>query len=52
MRVVKYVAVVDAGKAINPANIEQQNMGSVVMGLGHTFTERMIYDEKGRFAQP
>lgn len=47
VRVIKYAGIVDVGKAINPANIEQQNIGSIVMALGHTFTERMIYDGKG-----
>jgi CO/xanthine dehydrogenase Mo-binding subunit len=46
------VGIVDAGKAINPANIEQQNIGSIVMALGHTFIERMIYDDKGMVINP
>jgi carbon-monoxide dehydrogenase large subunit len=52
VKVRKYVGIVDVGKAINPANIEQQNIGSIVMALGHTFTERMIYDDKGMVINP
>jgi CO/xanthine dehydrogenase Mo-binding subunit len=52
VKVRKYVGIVDVGKAINPANIEQQNIGSIVMALGHTFTERMIYDDKGTVINP
>ncbi len=48
----KYVGIVDVGKAINPTNIEQQNIGSIVMGLGYTFMERMIYDHKGMVINP
>ena len=52
VKVTKYLGIVDVGKAINPANIEQQNIGSIVMALGHTFTERMIYDDKGVLLNP
>ena len=51
-RIIKYVGIVDAGKVINPVNVEQQNIGSVVMALGQTFTERMIYDNKGLLLNP
>ena len=40
------------GKAINPANMEQQNMGSIVTALGRTFTERMTYDDSGVLLNP
>ena len=46
-KVLRYVGVVDAGRMINPSNIEQQNMGSIVMALGQAFTERLIYGQKG-----
>ncbi len=52
VKVTKYLGIVDVGKAINPANIEQQNVGSIVMALGHTFTERMIYDDNGVLLNP
>ena len=51
-KIIKYVGVVDAGKVINPMNVEQQNMSSIVMSLGQIFTERMIYDEKGMLLNP
>lgn len=52
LKIIKYLGVVDVGKPINPANIEQQNIGAIVMALGHTFTERMIYDDKGVLLNP
>jgi carbon-monoxide dehydrogenase large subunit len=52
VRVIRYAGVVDVGKAINPVNVEQQNIGSIVMALGHTFTERTIYDHKGVVLNP
>jgi len=47
VKIIKYVGAVDAGKMINPMNVEQQNISSIVMSLGQIFTERMIYDPKG-----
>jgi carbon-monoxide dehydrogenase large subunit len=52
VKVIKCAGVVDVGKAINPASIVQQNMGSIVMALGQAFTERMIYDDKGVVLNP
>lgn len=42
--VLDYVAVVNAGKAINPLSCEGQIEGSVITGLGHTFYEHLIFD--------
>lgn len=39
--VLRIVAVVDAGKAINPLNVEGQIEGGVTMGLGYTLTEEI-----------
>ncbi len=46
--IVKYVSVADIGKALNPAQVESQDEGAVIMGLGHTLMERLILDERGR----
>ena len=45
----RIVVVNDAGRAINPALVRGQVIGSVVHTLGNTLFERMVYDEA---AQP
>lgn len=44
----KLVLVSDIGKALNPAQVESQDEGSAIMGLGHTFMEQLLLDEHGR----
>ena len=45
VRVVKVVAVHEAGRAINPAMFENQVNGGVMMGLGYALLERRTMDE-------
>ena len=45
---VRHVTVADVGKAINPQQVEGQDEGAAVMGLGHTLMEHLILDERGR----
>ena len=47
----RLVSVNDVGFAINPLNVETQIQGSVVMGLGATFLEEVVFDG-GRIANP
>ncbi|PYR63372.1 MAG: xanthine dehydrogenase [Acidobacteria bacterium] len=42
------VLVSDIGKALNPQQVEAQDEGAAVMGLGHTLMEHLILDESGR----
>jgi CO/xanthine dehydrogenase Mo-binding subunit len=51
-RVVKYVAAVDCGTAINPKLAEGQTEGAVVNGLGYALTEEMLFDQHGRCRNP
>jgi CO/xanthine dehydrogenase Mo-binding subunit len=51
-KVIKYIGVADAGKAINPVYVEQQIVGSIVMAIGQTFTEQMLYNEQGMVLNP
>jgi CO/xanthine dehydrogenase Mo-binding subunit len=44
----KLVLVSDIGKALNTAQVEAQDEGAAVMGLGHTLMEQLILDEHGR----
>lgn len=45
---VKHVTVADVGKAINAQQVEMQDEGAAVMGLGHTLMEHLLLDESGR----
>ncbi|MEM2553612.1 MAG: molybdopterin cofactor-binding domain-containing protein, partial [Sulfolobales archaeon] len=47
IRVIRYIAVDDVGRAINPAVIEGQIVGGVIQGAGQTLWEAARYDEKG-----
>lgn len=46
----KHVTVGDVGKAINPLQVESQDEGAAIMGLGHTLMEHLVLDEHGRIA--
>ena len=47
-RVLKIALVSDIGKALNPQQVEAQDEGAAVMGLGHTLMEHLILDDQGR----
>lgn len=44
----KLVLVSDVGKALNPQQVEAQDEGAAVMGLGHTLMEQLILGADGR----
>jgi CO/xanthine dehydrogenase Mo-binding subunit len=48
VRLLNLVLVSDIGKALNPQQVEAQDEGAAVMGLGHTFMEQLLLDEHGR----
>src|SRR5205085_7788043 len=48
VKVVRYVAVDDCGKAINPLLIDGQIHGGVVHAIGQALYERIAYDEDGQ----
>ncbi len=48
VRLDKIVLVSDVGRALNPSQVEAQDEGSAVMGIGHTLMEHLILDEHGR----
>jgi CO/xanthine dehydrogenase Mo-binding subunit len=52
VNILKYVAVHDVGRALNPAIIENQIYGGVLQGIGYTLYEDMIYDKNGRLLNP
>jgi CO/xanthine dehydrogenase Mo-binding subunit len=47
VRVQSIVSALDAGKAINPRQVEGQTYGGIVMALGWTLTEKLVI-EQGR----
>src|SRR5262249_22696808 len=46
--VTRLVLASDVGKALNPQQVEAQDEGAAVMGLGHSCMEELILDERGR----
>ncbi len=44
VRVTKYVAAHDVGRALNPFAVQQQIEGGVIMGMGAALTEAMLVD--------
>ncbi len=52
VKVVKYVAAVDCGTAINPKLAEGQTEGAVLNGISYALTEEYIFNENGRMLNP
>ena len=52
VQVLKYVAAVDCGTAINPKLAEGQIEGAVVNGIGYALTEEMCFGNDGRCLNP
>jgi CO/xanthine dehydrogenase Mo-binding subunit len=44
----RHVTVSDVGKAINKLQVQMQDEGAAIMGLGHTLMERYWFDDAGR----
>jgi xanthine dehydrogenase molybdenum-binding subunit len=51
VKILKYVATHDVGKAINPLLLEGQVYGGVMMGIGYALTEQVVL-EKGEIMNP
>ncbi len=47
VRVMKYVAVDDVGRIINPQIVDGQVMGGVIQGIAEALYEEAVYDEIG-----
>jgi carbon-monoxide dehydrogenase large subunit len=48
VKVIRYVAVDDCGRAINPMLIDGQVHGGIVHGIGQALYERVHYDDDGQ----
>lgn len=51
VRVLKYVSIADAGKAINPQQCHTQEQGAFLQGLGQALFEETVYED-GRMLTP
>lgn len=48
IQILKYVAVDDCGKVINPLLVDGQIHGGIAQGLGQALLEEVVYDEEGQ----
>jgi len=47
VKVLRYTAVQDAGKAVHPSYVEGQMQGGVAQGIGWALNEEYVFDAKG-----
>jgi carbon-monoxide dehydrogenase large subunit len=47
LRILKYVCVEDAGRAMHPKIVDGQVAGSIAQGIGGALYEHLVYDEDG-----
>jgi CO/xanthine dehydrogenase Mo-binding subunit len=52
VKILRYVAAQDVGRAIHPSYCEGQINGGVVQGIGWALNEEYIYDKNGRLENP
>ena len=52
VKILRYTASQDVGRAIHPAYVEGQIQGGVVQGIGWALNEEYIYDKNGRLDNP
>jgi CO/xanthine dehydrogenase Mo-binding subunit len=52
VKILRYTAIQDAGRAIHPGYVEGQIQGGVVQGVGWALNEEYIYDADGRLENP
>ena len=52
VRVVRYTAVQDVGRAIHPDYVEGQIQGGAVQGIGWALNESYVYNAQGRLDNP
>ncbi|MBS3812291.1 molybdopterin-dependent oxidoreductase [Candidatus Bipolaricaulota bacterium] len=52
IEILKYVAAVDCGTAINPNLAEGQMEGAIVNGIGYALTEEMEFSDTGEMTNP
>ena len=52
VKILRYTAIQDVGRAIHPSYVEGQIQGGVTQGVGWALNEEYIYDKDGRLENP
>jgi CO/xanthine dehydrogenase Mo-binding subunit len=52
VKILRYTAVQDVGRAIHPSYVEGQIQGGVTQGIGWALNEEYVYDKQGRLENP
>jgi CO/xanthine dehydrogenase Mo-binding subunit len=52
VKILRYTAIQDAGRAIHPSYVEGQMQGGVVQGIGWALNEEYIYNAQGGMENP
>jgi len=52
IHVISYTGLADVGRAINPRQCEAQDVGALMMGIGHTLFEEMVFSASGSLMNP
>src|SRR5438876_443999 len=52
VKILRYTAIQDVGRAIHPSYVEGQMQGGVTQGIGWALSEEYIYDKAGRLENP
>ncbi len=52
VKILRYTAIQDVGRAIHPSYVEGQMQGGVVQGVGWALSEEYVYDKDGRLENP
>ena len=52
VKILRYTAIQDVGRAIHPSYVEGQIQGGVTQGVGWALSEEYIYDKQGRLDNP
>ena len=52
VKILRYTAIQDAGRAIHPSYVEGQMQGGVVQGIGWALNEEYIYNKEGCLENP
>jgi CO/xanthine dehydrogenase Mo-binding subunit len=52
VKILRYTAVQDVGRAIHPSYVEGQIQGGVTQGIGWALNEEYIYDKEGKLENP
>ena len=52
VKILRYTAIQDVGRAIHPSYVEGQMQGSVAQGIAWVLNEEYVYDADGRLENP